>query len=171
MKISVGERRGLYSKRCNLATVHGNPNPHVKLVLLWLKLEQIGENVNKIGQGMSNSQHFFKSGIPHEVIVKLATSCGQLSPYTLYIRFVVSPFFLWLTEVISEIKIWLAEMYSMWRIMKFDHENNWVRRKRNLNILCTKWIDLFTNFMYTILIKVVPDNLKACPRFVRRSNN
>ena len=27
-------------------------------------------------------------------------------------------------------------------------------------------IDLFTNFMHTILTKVVPDNLKACPRFV-----
>ena len=28
-------------------------------------------------------------------------------------------------------------------------------------------IDLFTNFMHTILTKVVPDNLKACLRFVR----
>ena len=27
-------------------------------------------------------------------------------------------------------------------------------------------IDLFTNFMHTILTEVVPDNLKACPRFV-----
>ena len=32
-------------------------------------------------------------------------------------------------------------------------------------------IDGFTNFMHIILTKVVPDNLKACPRFVRRSNN
>ena len=26
--------------------------------------------------------------------------------------------------------------------------------------------DLFTNFMHTILTKVIPDNLKACLRFV-----
>ena len=32
-------------------------------------------------------------------------------------------------------------------------------------------IDRFTNFMHTILRKVVPDNLKACPGFVRHSNN
>ena len=32
-------------------------------------------------------------------------------------------------------------------------------------------IDLFTNFMHTILTMVVLDNLKACPRFVRHSNN
>ena len=32
-------------------------------------------------------------------------------------------------------------------------------------------IDGFTNFMHTILTKVVPDNLKACLRFVRRSSN
>ena len=32
-------------------------------------------------------------------------------------------------------------------------------------------IHLFTNFMHNILTKVVPDNLKACPRFVRHSNN
>ena len=32
-------------------------------------------------------------------------------------------------------------------------------------------IDQFTNFMHTILTKVVPDNLKACPRLVRHSNN
>ena len=32
-------------------------------------------------------------------------------------------------------------------------------------------IDRFTNFMHTILTKVVPENLKACQRFVRRSNN
>ena len=30
--------------------------------------------------------------------------------------------------------------------------------------------DEFTNFMHTILLKVVPDNLKACRRFVRHSN-
>ena len=33
------------------------------------------------------------------------------------------------------------------------------------------WVDLFTKFMHTILTKVVPDNLKACLRFVRLSNN
>ena len=27
-------------------------------------------------------------------------------------------------------------------------------------------IDWFSNFMHTVLTKVVPDNLKACPRFV-----
>ena len=32
-------------------------------------------------------------------------------------------------------------------------------------------IDRFTHFMHTILTKVVPDNLKACPMFVRHSNN
>ena len=31
--------------------------------------------------------------------------------------------------------------------------------------------DGFTNFMHTILTKVVPDNLKACLRFVKHSNN
>ena len=32
-------------------------------------------------------------------------------------------------------------------------------------------IDLFTNFMHTILTTVVQNNLKACPRFIRCSNN
>ena len=38
---------------------------------------------------------------------------------------------------------------------------------------CIRSIDLFTTFMHTILTKVVPDNLKACPKFVRHtcSNN
>ena len=32
-------------------------------------------------------------------------------------------------------------------------------------------IDGFTNFIHTILTKVVPDNLKACPKLVWCSNN
>ena len=32
-------------------------------------------------------------------------------------------------------------------------------------------IDGFTNSMHTILTKVVPDDVKACQRFVQRSNN
>ena len=32
-------------------------------------------------------------------------------------------------------------------------------------------IDLLTNFMHTILTNIAPDNLKACLRFVRLSNN
>ena len=32
-------------------------------------------------------------------------------------------------------------------------------------------LDRFTNFMHTILTKVIPDNLTACSRFLRRSNN
>ena len=34
------------------------------------------------------------------------------------------------------------------------------------DLCCAQQIDRFTNFMHTILTKVVPDNLKACPRFV-----
>ena len=41
---------------------------------------------------------------------------------------------------------------------------------QSLPITCLA-IDLSTNFMHTILTKVVPDSLKACSRFIRHSNN
>ena len=50
-----------------------------------------------------------------------------------------------------------------------------VTNKRALNfhliLFVLSIIDLFTNCMHTIKKKVVPDNLEACPRFVRHSNN
>ena len=47
----------------------------------------------------------------------------------------------------------------------------WVGKETVGKIAWPIGIDQFTNFMHTILTKVVPDNLKACPRFVQRSNN
>ena len=50
---------------------------------------------------------------------------------------------------------------------------SWLVAYFNEKLFCLSQIDRFTNFMHTcsILIKVVPDNLKACLRFVQHSNN
>ena len=49
-------------------------------------------------------------------------------------------------------------------------DTHWSYNIRAPSPMLIRLIEGFTNFMQTILTKVVPDNLKACLRFVRRSN-
>ena len=72
-------------------------------------------------------------------------------------------------------RITLAQVLATFRLVSAYGQSQAVQNnKENWNeksILKYRAIDGFTNFMYTILTKVVPDNLKACLGFVRHSNN
>ena len=50
------------------------------------------------------------------------------------------------------------------KIKTIENKEKWALNKPSTY---ASSIDRLINFMQTILIKVIPDNLKACPRFVR----